>query len=516
VLGAYVESGGHPAILAPNRAAAKLCPWRSLELPLCSPPGQEGIMTIWTRIASVAAGLALAAGAPAWADTQSLTILHDNDIHGHLRDFCYVEVAKGPTEHCGTGGAARRATLVRRLRTAAKAPTLLIDSGDTTTRGPMATEYEGVDEIEAMNAIGYDMAAIGNNEFKLKDAEDIHDAAGAQAALERLIRLSSFPWLCANATDANGALLAGVQPFVVRHIGGLRVAFLGLTAPRSATYPQTKGLVIGDPVAAAKLWVPRARAEADVVIAVTHIGVDDDVKLVRQTRGIDAVVGGDSHTYLYKLREEKNLDGQTVPIVQDGEFGVRLGVFDLTFEGDATSGWRLARYDDDLVPVDAAVKPDVRLAAQVERYAQPLDKPVGTIAKLGATPAERTALTAQALADAWKAELGVDVGLQPEGDLFEVFRTHQVTRFQVHAILPFHDTLWRGQVTGARLKLILSSANQLAGKMHATLTADAVDPAKTYTVATTDFVAQAMVPGGVDTGLDARDVTEKWLAGGPR
>src|ERR1700743_1379516 len=91
-----------------------------------------------------AAALALGASA-AMAGTQSLTILHDNDIHGHLRSFCYVEVAKGPDEHCEIGGAARRATLVKRLRAEAKAPVLLIDSGDTSTRGPLINAYEGLD-----------------------------------------------------------------------------------------------------------------------------------------------------------------------------------------------------------------------------------------------------------------------------------------------------------------------------------------------------------------------------------
>ena len=164
-----------------------------------------------TGLQGAATGLGLAValvGGAAWGGTQSLTILHDNDIHGHLREFCYVEVAKGPDEHCQVGGAARRATLIRALKAKATEPVLLVDSGDTTTRGPLATEYEGVDEVAAMNAIGYDLAAIGNNEFKLKDGEDAHDAAGAQADLQRLIRLSRFPWLCANATDANGALIS--------------------------------------------------------------------------------------------------------------------------------------------------------------------------------------------------------------------------------------------------------------------------------------------------------------------
>ena len=459
----------------------------------------------------VGAILVACAGGAALAATQSLTILHDNDIHGHLRSFCYVEVAKGPDEHCDVGGAARRATLVRQLRAKATAPTLLIDSGDTTTRGPLATEYEGLDEIAAMNAIGYDLAAIGNNEFKLKDAADINDAAGAQAALKRLVAASRFPWICANATLADGSFLPGVKPFIVRRVGKLRVAFLGLTAGRSAAYPQTKGLVITDPVAAAKIWIPRARAAADVVIAVTHIGVADDQRLVHETTGIDAVVGGDSHTYLYKLIDWKNAAGAVVPIVQDGEFGVRLGVFNLTFEGDAASGWRLARYDDDLLPVDAAIRPDPAIAALVEHYTHPLDVGVGHVAEIGATPAERAALTTQALAVAWKSATGADVGLQTEGGIFETFRTHDVTRFQVRAILPFHDEVWRGEIGGAKLRELLTQPSVL-GPVHATIAAADIDPAKTYSLASTDYIFLLLKLGGANTGVDARRAIETWLA----
>ena len=460
---------------------------------------------------SLAGALTLACAAR--AATQDLVILHDNDIHGHLRAFCYIEVAKGPQEHCDIGGSAKRATLIRALKARAGAPVLVIDSGDTTTRGPLATEYEGVDEVEAMNAIGYDMAAIGNNEFKLKDAADAKDAAGAQAALERLVRLARFPWLCANATDANGALLPGVQPFVVRRIGGLRVAFLGLTTGRSKTYPQVKGWVISDPVEAAKTWIPRARAEADVVIAVTHIGVLGDQRLVRETRGLDAVVGGDSHTFLYKPLEVKNLDGVVTPIVQDGEFGVNLGEYRLTFEGDAGSGWKLTRYANRLVPVDGSVKADPAIAALVEGYAHRLDVPVGAVAEVGTTPAERTKLTAEILAAAWKAAAGAEVGLEPEGAQFESFRDHKVTRYQVHAVLPFHDTVWRGELSGARLKALFEKPTPLGGAMRATISVADIDPAKTYSVASTAFVGEVL-GGGVDTGEDARRAAEAWLANG--
>ena len=402
-------------------------------------------MKRWVWLAGLAAGLALAGATR--ADTQSLTILHDNDIHGHLRSFCYVEVAKGPDEHCEIGGAARRATLVKRLQGRGQGADAADRLRATPRRaGRSRPSTRGVDEIAAMNAIGYDLAAIGNNEFKLKDAEDAHDAAGAQGALAKLIASSRFPWICANAIEADGSPLPGVKPFIVMRIGKLRVAFLGLTTGRSSAYPQTKGLKIIDPVEAAKVWIPKARAEADVLIAVTHDGVADDQRLVHETTGIDAVVGGDSHTYLYQPLDWKNAAGQDMPIVQDGEFGVRLGKFDLTFEGDAAHGWRLAHYADELLPVNGELKPDPRVAALTERYAAPLDVR-GRPDRAHRRDARRSGWRSrpQALAAAWKAAAGTDVGLQPEGDLFEVFRTPAVTRFQVHAIVPFHDTDLEGR-----------------------------------------------------------------------
>ena len=294
--------------------------------------------------------------------TLTLTILYDNDLHGHLLPFAYTEVGKSSVEQPSRGGAARRASLIRRLRQSSKNPTLLIDSGDIATRGPLITTYEGVPDVEAMNTIGYDIAAIGNNEFKLKDAVDEDDSAGAQSDLLQIIKLSRFPWICANATQADGSLLEGVQPYVVREFSGVRIGFLGLTTSRSAAYPQTKGWSISDPIAAAKQWIPEARKHCDVLIAVTHIGTLDDEQLAAQTTGLDAIIGGDSHTFLYTPVVVKNPSGVNVPIVQDGEFGVDLGRFDLHFTEDPAGAWHLTNYHDILLPVDASSPeaPDVK------------------------------------------------------------------------------------------------------------------------------------------------------------
>jgi 2',3'-cyclic-nucleotide 2'-phosphodiesterase (5'-nucleotidase family) len=179
----------------------------------------------------------------------TLTILHTNDIHGHIFPFAYTETGRRKEEVASVGGAARRATLVRKLRLEIKNPVILVDSGDTFTRGPLTNAYEGIADTEAMNAVGYDLAALGNNEFKAKDAIEERDARGAQSALLQVVKRSRFHWLCANATDSKGAFLEGVLPYVVREFNGVRVGFLGLTAPRVATYPQAVGWTISDPIA---------------------------------------------------------------------------------------------------------------------------------------------------------------------------------------------------------------------------------------------------------------------------
>lgn len=454
--------------------------------------------------------------APAAPDAPSqfdLTILHDNDLHGHLLPFAYIEKGVGPGEIPSVGGAARRATLIRRLRKQIENPTVLVDSGDTFTRGPLATTYEGIADTEAMNAIGYDLAAVGNNEFKAKDGVDQNDAAGAQEALLQIVKRSRFPWICANAVDSRGAFLEGVQPYVVREIGGVRVGFLGLTAPRSAKYPQVKGWTISDPVAAAAKWIPQARAHCDILIAVTHIGVDLDKELAARTLGIDAIVGGDSHTYLYQPLEVANADGVKVPIVQDGEFGVRLGRFDLHFSRGTDGAWKLARYHDELLPVDRKIPEARDVADTIAPYVRPFETVVGHLDTLASTPDGRALQTTRVIVDAMRKQTGADYALHSAaGDgFFEVFRHKDVTRYDVYAVCPFHDDVVTATLTGAEIRDLLKEWPKSlvsGGPAHA-------DPARTYRVAFVDYQVESeyKLPEGKarDTGLDLRQVVIGYL-----
>ena len=445
------------------------------------------------------------------SDHFALTILHTNDLHGHIFPFAYTETAKSKDEVPSVGGAARRATLVRKLRREIKNPVLLVDSGDTFTRGPLTNAYEGIADVEAMNAVGYDLAALGNNEFKAKDANEDHDALGAQAALLQVVKRAHFHWLCANATDSKGAFLEGVLPYAVREINGVRVGFLGLTPPRVATYPQAVGWTISDPIAAAKEWIPKARQHCDILIALTHIGVDLDKQLAAQTTGLDAIVGGDSHTFLYKAEEAANPEGRKIPIVQDGEFGVNLGRFDLRFSRAADGHWTLAGYDYKLLPVSANIKEAPDVVATLQPYLRPMLTVVGHLDRIGETPQERNQITNRIIADALRQQTGADYALNPDDSGFEVFRHKAVTRYDIYAIMPFKNHVVTANLTGAEIQEMQKTViNSVVSSDTARL-----DPNKTYKVALVDYPARAAyklpVEKVVDTGRDMREVVIAYL-----
>ncbi|MCC6445558.1 MAG: bifunctional metallophosphatase/5'-nucleotidase [Armatimonadetes bacterium] len=452
---------------------------------------------------------------PVPADDPALrrvTILHTNDQHGHLLPFPYTEPGRSAREQPSVGGIARRAALARILRSRSRWPVVLVDAGDIFTRGPLTTAYQGQAEASAMNAAGYDLAALGNNEFKARDGADRDDAAGAQAALLAVVRRSRFRWLCANATDARGRLLPGVRPFVVRRLRGLRVGFLGLTAPRSAGYPQTKGWRITDPLAAAKVWIPRARKSCDVLIALTHIGIELDRQLAASTSGLDAIVGGDSHTFLYRAEATVNRGGRKVPIVQAGEFGANLGRLDLAWRRTSGGRWQLYSFRSRLIPVGPAIRPAPDVAAVLAPYVAPFRIRVGMLAEAIASPAERPRQTTRLLCEAMRRATHTDLALHPQGGgLFEVFRRRAVTRYDIYQILPFHNEAVVASLTGAQIEELLRRQPDMIRSGPE----EAIDPARAYRACLADYIARDVcsLPGDrlEKTGLDLRKILTLYL-----
>ena len=170
------------------------------------------------------------------------------------------------------------------------------------------TSYYGKPEIGVMNYLKYDLMTVGNNEFKLTTDNTW------ESKFFELTRLSKFPWLAANFVEiSTGKLPIGISPFVILKLNNKKIAFFGVTAPRVQTYSHVnQKYLITDPIEVSKKLVSILRSRADIVIAVTHVGVCAtsqaitlgtpclDQELAAKVPGIDAILGGDSHTFLQK------------------------------------------------------------------------------------------------------------------------------------------------------------------------------------------------------------------------
>ncbi|HUT57790.1 MAG TPA: bifunctional UDP-sugar hydrolase/5'-nucleotidase [Phycisphaerae bacterium] len=308
------------------------------------------------KLAIAATLAALIAAACAWSadpaattqpaeTTARITLLHVNDIHG--RTMPYEQGGKS------VGGYSRLATLVKRMRAEAN-DALLIHAGDELSRGDALTRRTlGHANVTLMNRIGFDLWTPGNGEFY--DGKDNLIALGREA---------NFPLLTANVKLAHTGKHLGAE-FVVRRLGAVKVAFFGLCHFKTAL-PSAKGLKVSDPIETARALVPELRKKADIVVAVTHIGYWEDLKLAGKVAGIDVIIGGHSHTLLKRGDRVKGPGGGEVLICQAGEYMRHLGRIELIL-ARADGRWRIAQARAEVIPIDAKVPEDQAVKALLAR-----------------------------------------------------------------------------------------------------------------------------------------------------
>ncbi|MGW3309748.1 bifunctional metallophosphatase/5'-nucleotidase [Streptomyces sp. NPDC001073] len=321
------------------------------------------------KSAVTGAGVALAgaAAAPAQAAEKkrpgrpakryALTVMGTTDLHGHVFNWDYFKDAEYADAAGNAMGLARVSTLVNKIRQEkGRRNTLLLDAGDTIQGTPLTYYFAKVDPItakhgpvhpmaQAMNAIGYDAAALGNHEFNY----------GIET-LRKFEDQCHFPLLGANALDAKTQKPAFppyfIKKFQVPGAPPVKVAVLGLTNPGIAiwdkAYVQGKLTFPGLEEQAAK-WVPKLRSMgADVVIVSAHSGssgtssygdqlpyVENSAALVaQQVPGIDAILVGHAHVEIPELKVTNKATGKTVVLSEPLCYAERLSVFDfnLVFE----------------------------------------------------------------------------------------------------------------------------------------------------------------------------------------
>lgn len=282
----------------------------------------------------------------------TITIVHVNDTHSHLD-------ANGPKDHHlngKEGGIAKAATIINGLR-ATEPNVLLLHAGDLFQGDPMFNKFFGVPELQIMKQLGFDAMTIGNHEFDLGPAV-LHDALMAGFAN------GSFSMLSANLDmSAFPSLQNFVQPSVIKNIGGVRIGIFGMTVPDNPTNIPFPVVISNNITSIAQQTVNDLRNNgAQVVICLSHLGINNDSDMIAGTSGIDIVIGGHDHLVFDTPREIQNLNGANIPIFQAGAHYKNIGEVHFNFVNNTVS-----ILDSRIIHVDHTVAPDPAVKSIVDQ-----------------------------------------------------------------------------------------------------------------------------------------------------
>jgi len=415
-----------------------------------------------TTAAPSAAPAAEAVGASAADAPVHVTLLHFNDIY---------EIT--PLDGGKSGGPARVATLRKQLL-AANPRTLTLLSGDLLSPSAMGTakvdgeRLDGRQMVAVLNALGLDFTTFGNHELDL-----------SKEHLVQRLGEAAFGWICGNVAWADGTLIPHVEPYDIVTLSGepgtppVRIGLLGAVLSDGApAYVR-----IADPVETLKTQAAALRDRVDVLVALTHLTLAQDMQLAASVPEIDLILGGHEHENWQVWR------GADLTPILKADANVRtVDVVDLTW--DPTSG--TVAIDPELVPITSAIPDDPQTAAVAKSW---VDKAFDAFRTAGFEPEEAVATVPVALdgresvirsgstaltdlvADAMlhstrRSDPAVQGAIYNAGSIRidDVLPPGALTQYDVLRILPFGGDVVEVEMTGALLRKVLDQGEAKRGQ----------------------------------------------------
>ncbi|MCU7927026.1 MAG: thiosulfohydrolase SoxB [Candidatus Thiodiazotropha sp. (ex Dulcina madagascariensis)] len=280
--------------------------------------------------------------------------------------FSYLDFDAAAGKYGKVGGFAHLQTLVQRIRDdRGPGNSLLLDGGDTWQGSGTAYWTRGKDMVGACNRLGVDVMT-GHWEFTYLDEEVIANIAefkGDFVAQNVRVREEAlfdykFPDFDGYDEDAGNAF----KPYVIKQVGGARVAVIGQAFPYTPiANPQrfipdwTFG--IQDEMMQGVVDTVRENEKPDLVVVISHNGMDVDLKMASRVSGIDVIFGGHTHDGMPAPTIVKNAGGRTL-VTNAGSNGKFLGVMDLDVKGGKVRDfrYRLLPIFSNLLPADKAMQ----------------------------------------------------------------------------------------------------------------------------------------------------------------
>lgn len=479
-----------------------------------------------SKLISLAAALMMAAAPLAAED---LVILTTNDTHSNI-----------DPDANGVGGVLPRMAIIDSVRKAEK-NVLLVDAGDM-VQGTLYFKYfKGDVEYPIFNMMKYDVRILGNHEF-----DNGLDQLAKYWKTVKGNRLSANYDF--SATPAKGIF----KPYVIKKIGGKKVGIMGINVnPESLISKENyTGMKYQDAIATANATAAELRRkDCDLVVAVTHIGYEEsegkasDIKLARESRDIDIIIGGHSHTFVDPATPDKtpywieNAAGKPVLVTQTGKYGKNVGYIKIDLDNLAGK-----QYDYEYIPVTDRFSPSAynkEIRAFLAPYKAKVDSVNARVIGYSAVDMENKreacpyanwsgdfgSWFGRHVIDSLRAEgrdlPDLDMAIMNVGGIRQPMKRGPVTEGQILSTFPFSNRMRIIRIKGADL---LATMNIVAPKGGEAISGEAfvvmnddkkvehfliggseVDPEREYVVATIDYIAE-----GNDDMTPMAHHTELW------
>ena len=363
-------------------------------------------------------------------------ILHTNDVHGAIEGYAYITALKADYEAKG-------------------AEVILVDAGDYSQGEVYVSDTKGLDAVEMMNVTGYDVVTLGNHEFDY-----------GYAQLKENMTKADFKILCANVYGEDGTPIFDAN-YTYTTKSGVKIGFFGMETPEAQTKANPaliKGLKFDTDLKAVAEKQLEALKDDDVVIALSHLGVDDSSKpytsydLYNAAKGIDFIIDGHSHSVMTKGKNGE-------PIQSTGTKFANIGVIVID---DATKKIE----SNSLFEIKEDTAKDATVAAAAQKIIDRIDKEYGAVfakskvelngAKAPNGNRDSETNNGDLITDAmlWKVMqnkegLTVDadhvVAITNGGGIRDYIKVGDVTKKDIKTVLPFGNTIEVIYVTGTEL-----------------------------------------------------------------
>ena len=453
--------------------------------------------------------------------SKEFVILFTNDFHSQIEPL-----SKEETYNADRGGIKRIKALVDSVR-AAEPAVLLADAGDFVQGTYYFSLLNGVVEMMAMEELGYDVRTIGNHEFDKK-----------MTGLGDMLSLCSKVKVIASNYDFSQTSLSQyVGSSTIIKAGNVNVGFIGLNVRlQNLVDPMAcEGVQWQNAINVADAEAQKLREQgADMVIALSHLGYEKtdevyyDRGIAMNTRHIDMIIGGHSHTFLNYPEYVTNQDGEQVLITQTGSKGICLGYAKIRLDDKGKPSFTYR-----LIPVKSHLdaKLDPAFSDMIDIYSaeviKEMDQVIGNCPKAirkGTPESPLSNLTADALV--WMAQeyygIKADVALYNSGGIRAEISAGDLTVGDVYAVYPFDNVLSVATLKGKDLKKLFEYVASSGGLpinkevrmvisgnkvKSVTVNGKTINDNQTYTVATIDYLMN-LGRYGLENATDRRDASE--------